>query len=138
MRLLEAGPMRVKHPTQKRTVILVPGGWPIRVPEIERVRDANVELSQLMLDSAYVKALREAIARRAKEYAKLHPELCEPTGPETSRGRFVHLLGFDPEELQSTFTPFHGVGREAHDALVEILQEMGEKEKERRKAKEAA
>jgi hypothetical protein len=100
----------------------------MKVPEVSSP-DASTQVCQRLFESAYVKGLRDATARRAREYAKLWPELVEQASLPRTVKRIVRLRGFDPEELQYTYIPFRNAGPATHEQLCELMREMGEKAK---------
>lgn len=99
----------------------------MQLPRVTSV-DANPALCQRIFESAYIESLRNALARRAREYAAAYPHLCEPTRfPRTSR-EYVTLRGFDPALLQPTYIPFansHDVKRDIAGALREMARAAG-------------
>lgn len=116
----------VAHPTRPRTWIFVPGDWEVQVPLVHSP-EASDELVQACFESGYMRGLRDAIARRACDYAKRFPELAEPHSvPRTSK-RYVTLRGFDASALQHTYVPFERVGSHGKEAYLPEIISMGER-----------
>jgi hypothetical protein len=126
MKLVKGPSILVRHPRTPGTWIFVPGTWHAQMPTVTS-HEAATEIVQRVFESGYMRGLRDAMARRARDYARLFPELCEPAELPKTRKKIVTLRGFDPGALQATFVPFEKVGSHGKHVYVAELEKMGER-----------
>lgn len=144
VKTIAAPDITVRHPTKAHTWIWIEGGWDLRVPEIEPDEESlrayaryfaqdmplyealayTRTVLQRVFESAFVKGVKDAIARRACEYVERYGDLEEPAMlPRTSR-RFVRLRGFDAEQVQATYVPHDNTGRPGKRYVRDLLDVM--------------
>ena len=121
----------------KRGLVEIPGGWTLRVPEVEPTpNDLRALVAALLSDCAgngqlaarraretiaaeYARArvanVRLSIARWARKYASMFPE----------RKHGFALEGFDPERLATIYWPEANTGRAGSTYADRWLREMG-------------
>ena len=133
-------------------VLHVPGAWQARVATIQAEAwqldayaryyvgcgmqaDKAYKLSLRTVQATYVqgytKGLREAVARRAAEYAEMWPSLHRPIGKVVKgklRGKLiVQLEGFVAADVQHMYVPYQNTGRAGQDYIKGMLADMGRK-----------
>lgn len=79
---------------------------------------------QAVFEGGYMRCLRQALIRRAQEYAKMFPERVEII--RVNRRMMKQLRGFDPAAAAATFLPFERPGRPGSPWIRESLRRMGE------------
>ena len=143
--LLKMGTLHRKH-ARLGIVIRIPGGWTVRVSSHEAEPwlyegytryfiSCGVEIGKAMLIAkrtveqycvhGYADGLREAISRRAMEYAEMWPQHIVDTGERKGKLRIVTLRGFDAAKVQQMYVPGQNMGRAGQDYVKEMLADMG-------------
>jgi len=124
-RMVKVGGMK-RLDKQLKVYIHIPGGWEVPVglhwaePEWESLfqtfygggntspREAKVKAMvtiQRYCEHGYVRGLKEAVMRRACEYARKWPHLRNRVGWYRNKP-LIELDGFDPVRVQEMYVPF--------------------------------
>jgi len=124
--------------------IFVPGDWQADVPNIqveqsvldawtrylrqdglgviESVKRAH-EMGQMLMNASYRSGLLDHTSYWAKKYAKRYPSVLTAHDLEH---KIYTLNGFDPQTIQTSYVPFHRVGRVGQPFMNTMLREMYE------------
>lgn len=155
MKRIKMRPIRIRHPRERASAIIVDGGWWANVPEVTPDNDtlrayteyfrgepdpeaAALEVVQRSFDSGFVRGLRLAIGRLAQDYALLHPHLVVPRPTSLKlrgvgrRVREYQLEGFNPAALQGMYVPHDNPGRRGKPFATEALRRMADATERRR------
>ena len=71
----------------------------------------------------YLRGLREAVSRRALEYARKWPDKAHRVGMK-KRKPIYELQGFDPQQIQMGYIPFQIAGRNGLPYMQQMLADM--------------
>lgn len=141
-------PAIIRHSSRLGVYIVVPGGWTARVPDVWGQQCGNDDLRDGYADyfascgmgisaahraaedtvqrtyaHGYIDGLKEAVARRAEEYAARYAEHRRTVGRRAGLP-LIELRGFNAAAVQAAYVPFQRTGRPGQAFVNDMLAAM--------------